>query len=243
VSARATREEGYLLIAALALMIVAGLLVAAIAELAAGEADSGSLRVQSARALHAAQAGLEVAVLQRSSVGTVGFGGGSFAVTRAGRTLRSTGKFGLAKREAACEMGFPYVDGTRVQDMDRDAVFRLANLTGEAITLTALNATWVSPAAHYETISMHVLGGTNYGKVWDFRSASNVRASSGETTAFNTGPAAVFPADTVAELRLGRFRSNKTGSAGANHDMDDTAFVVWLRAAAEDFAPTTARTK
>ena len=84
-------EGGYLLVTAVFLLLVVGLLVAAIAELGAGEATSGSMRVQSARALHAAQAGLELAMFTHAGTSNTSFDGGSFSVTKSGRTYTSTG--------------------------------------------------------------------------------------------------------------------------------------------------------
>ncbi|MBI1850604.1 MAG: hypothetical protein HYR85_09705 [Planctomycetes bacterium] len=233
-------ESGFFLVAAVALFVLGGILIAAIAELAAGEADSSALRVESANALAAAQSGLEMAFLAHTPLPTTSFGGGTFTVTQSGRRFTSTGAWGRAVRVVAADAAFPYVDRSR-QPASSNVIFRLVNLTSGAITLNAVTSTWITPTAYYEEVRALIVGGTDYGKVWDYTLAANTRKATGETATFNVGPGVVVPEGAIVELTLFNFKNVKIGS-GSTVSMDNTSLGVIVRSSIEAFALTTVRT-
>jgi hypothetical protein len=233
-------EGGFFLVAAAVLVVVGALLAAGIAELAAGEGDSSALRVESAHALAIAQSGLELAFRSHGPVATTSFGGGTFAVTQSGRRFTSTGRWGRATRVVSADAGFPYVERSRPAAAST-VRFRVLNLASGPITLTGLTATWVSPAAYFEQVRAQVVGGADYGTVWNFALASNVRKGSGEVATFDPGSSVVVPARAILELRLVDFVSARTGP-GSAVSMDDASLDVAVRSATETFALTTVRT-
>ncbi|MBU2063966.1 MAG: hypothetical protein KKF93_06195 [Candidatus Omnitrophica bacterium] len=125
----------------------------------------------------------------------------------------------------AATSGLDYVAGSRDARGD-DARFEIKNNTGFDVTLTALTATWTYPTAYYETINMDVNPGTNYGNVWRYQQAGNVRAGSGDKSVFNQGKTVIVPANSIVVVDILNFRTNQTGGGGAQQNMDNTRFTI-----------------
>ncbi|MFH1777679.1 MAG: pilus assembly PilX N-terminal domain-containing protein [Candidatus Omnitrophota bacterium] len=126
--------------------------------------------------------------------------------------------------------GVDYVEGSRSPNTNQDVIFEVRNNTGSMVYLTDMTVTLSTPPAYYTEVRISVIGGTNYGVVWDRSDNGGVRAASGQKIPFRT--TVQIPAGSNANIEINGFRQNPTGGGGANQDMDDTTFdiIFWAGA-------------
>lgn len=157
---------------------------------------------------------------------TVSWSGGSFVLKGlAARIDVAAGDTGT---------GFTYLAGSRQSHGDDDFDFRVVNGTGSARTLTSLIAIFGPPASYFEQVRIRVIGGSNYGTVWNYTTDFDGRAGTGDRASFG-GPAVVVPAGATFEIRLRQFRTAEFGGGGSSADVEAISFDVILGIAGQDF--------
>ena len=229
---RRSSRSGSAAILAVALILLLGFFGAGLMSSMCGTSTSVSGHVLAAQAYYIADAGAEWAGRQaESTTAPVTFGGGTFEVTADGGMWVVAAERGKARCEVRCETA-PNVTadmdsavGSRKANKNEHVEFLAVNNTGEDIVFDTMNVTWGGVTAYFEKIEIKIEKGTDYHAVWDYQNDGAQRWASGETKQLNKVASVTVPKFFTAKIKLRSFKDVSSG-AGANVDMDATAFTI-----------------
>ncbi|MDD5747187.1 MAG: hypothetical protein PHO30_08000, partial [Candidatus Omnitrophica bacterium] len=132
---------------------------------------------------------------------------------------------GIEINSTVTDSGVDYVGLSRLDKTQENVIFQIKNNTGGPVTLTNMSVGWdLETTAYYESISLSVSGGTNYGTIWTYPP----RAGNNEKVTLTKQP--VIPDGAVATIQISNFSKSATKLQKQNMDTLQLPVTFWAGA-------------